>query len=117
MGPNTEEEDAMRNRSSALKITVSAFAVVACTLLLIAVVRTIPISAHPSSAKTATVAAPSFSSATTSDAQRLKVLDSYGKLPLSFIENQGQTAQEVRYTSHGGQYDLFLTKSEAVLAL
>lgn len=107
----------MKTRSSALKITVSAFAVLACTLLLIAGVRTIRNSAHPLSAKTAAVAAPSFSSATTSNAERRKVLDSYGKLPLSFIENQGQTAQEVRYTSHGGQYDLFLTKSEAVVAL
>ncbi len=107
----------MKIRGSALKITVSAFAVIACTLLLIAGVRTIRNSAHPLSAKTAAVAAPSFSSATTSDAERRKILDSYGKLPLSFTENQGQTAQEVRYTSHGGQYDLFLTKNEAVLAL
>jgi Beta-propeller repeat len=44
-------------------------------------------------------------------------LRDYGKLPLSFIENQGQTAQEVRYVSHGSQYDLFLTSQEAVLAL
>jgi hypothetical protein len=107
----------MKIRSSALKITVSAFAVLACTLLLIAGVRTIRNSVHPSSAKTAAVAAPSFSSTATSNSERMKVLDSYGKLPLSFIENQGQTAQEVRYTSHGGQYDLFLTKNEAVLAL
>ena len=105
----------MKIRSAALKIAVFAF-VVACTLLLVAGVRTIRKSAHPLSAKTATVAAPSYSSATTSDAERRRVLDSYGKLPLTFIENQGQTAQEVRYTSHGGQYDLFLTKSEAVLA-
>jgi len=105
----------MKIRGSALKITVSAFAALACALLLIAGVRSIRNSAHPLSAKTA--AAPSFSSATTSNAERRKVLDSYGKLPLSFIENQGQTAQEVRYTSHGGQYDLFLTQSEAVLAL
>lgn len=46
-----------------------------------------------------------------------KLLESYGKLPLSFIENQGQTAQEVRYVSHGSQFDLFLTPQEAVVAL
>jgi hypothetical protein len=107
----------MKTRSSALKITASAFAVLACTLLLAAGVRTIRNAAHSSSAKTAAAVAPSFSSATTSNAEHRRVLDSYGKLPLSFIENQGQTAQEVRYTSHGGQYDLFLTSSEAVIAL
>jgi Abnormal spindle-like microcephaly-assoc'd, ASPM-SPD-2-Hydin/Beta-propeller repeat len=41
----------------------------------------------------------------------------YGKLPLSFEENQGQTASEVRYVSHGRGYELFLTPQEAVLAL
>ncbi|MGB2633355.1 MAG: SBBP repeat-containing protein [Candidatus Acidiferrum sp.] len=41
----------------------------------------------------------------------------YAKLPLSFEENQGQTAREVRYVSHGSGYELFLTPQEAVLAL
>src|SRR6266576_5446896 len=41
----------------------------------------------------------------------------YGKLPLSFEENQGQTAREVRYVSRGCGYELFLTPQEAVLAL
>src|SRR6266480_2607250 len=41
----------------------------------------------------------------------------YGKLPLSFEENQGQTAREVRYVSRGSGYELFLTPREAVLAL
>lgn len=41
----------------------------------------------------------------------------YGKLPLAFEKNQGQTAQEVRYISHGNGYGLFLTAQEAVLLL
>jgi len=41
----------------------------------------------------------------------------YGKLPLRFEENQGQSAREVRYVSHGSGYELFLTPQEAVLAL
>jgi len=41
----------------------------------------------------------------------------YGKLPLSFEANQGQTDPHVRFTSHGNGYSLFLTDSEAVLAL
>ena len=43
--------------------------------------------------------------------------ETYGKLPMSFEENMGQTAREVRYVSHGGKYDLFLTSQEAVVAL
>jgi len=43
--------------------------------------------------------------------------DAYGRLPLSFEENQGQTASKVRYLSRGSGYELFLTPQEAVLAL
>ena len=43
--------------------------------------------------------------------------EAYSKLPLSFEENQGQAAGEVRYLSHGSGYELFLTRQEAVLAL
>jgi hypothetical protein len=46
-----------------------------------------------------------------------KWTEAYGKLPLSFEENHGQTAKEVRYVSHGSGYELFLTPQEAVLAL
>ena len=41
----------------------------------------------------------------------------YASLPLSFEENQGQSAPEVRYVSHGPGYELFLTAQEAVIAL
>jgi len=41
----------------------------------------------------------------------------YGKLPLSFEPNQGQTNSQVRFLSRGQGYTLFLTGSEAVLAL
>ena len=44
-------------------------------------------------------------------------LEGYGKLPLSFEENLGQTAREVRYVSRGAGYELFLTPNDAVLAL
>jgi hypothetical protein len=46
-----------------------------------------------------------------------KWASAYRKLPLSFEQNVGQTAQEVRYLSHGSGYELFLTPTEAVLAL
>jgi hypothetical protein len=41
----------------------------------------------------------------------------YGKLPLSFEVNQGQTAPSVQFLSHGQGYTLFLRPGEAVLAL
>lgn len=41
----------------------------------------------------------------------------YGNLPLSFEANQGQIDAQVRFLSRGQGYSLFLTASEAVLAL
>src|SRR5690242_10483366 len=41
----------------------------------------------------------------------------YGKLPLAFEANQGQTDQEVEFLSRGAGYSLFLTPTEAVLEL
>ena len=46
-----------------------------------------------------------------------RILDGYGKLPLSFEANQGQTDPQVRFLSRGAGYSLFLTSTEAVLAL
>jgi hypothetical protein len=47
----------------------------------------------------------------------LTVHESYGRLPLSFERNQGQTGQDVKFLSRGRGYTLFLTGSETVLAL
>ena len=41
----------------------------------------------------------------------------YGKLPLSFEPNQGQTAEQVKFLARGAGYTLFLTGPEAVMAL
>jgi Bacterial Ig-like domain (group 3)/Beta-propeller repeat len=46
-----------------------------------------------------------------------KVLASYGKLPLSFEANHGQSDGQVKFLSRTGGYTLFLTGDEAVLAL
>ena len=56
---------------------------------------------------------PSSIAATT----RTRVAAAYGKLPLAFEQNQGQTAEEVRFLSRGAGYTLFLTSADAVLAL
>jgi hypothetical protein len=46
-----------------------------------------------------------------------KILENYGKLPLSFEANRGQTDARVKFLSHGSGYTLFLTDDEAVFSL
>jgi Beta-propeller repeat/Abnormal spindle-like microcephaly-assoc'd, ASPM-SPD-2-Hydin len=46
-----------------------------------------------------------------------KMVESYGKLPLSFEANQGQTDGRVKFLSRGSGYSLFLTSDEAVFSL
>jgi hypothetical protein len=48
---------------------------------------------------------------------KIHLAESYGKLPLSFEANQGQTDSRVKFLSHGAGYALFLTGDEAVLTL
>ena len=48
---------------------------------------------------------------------RVHLLESYGRLPLSFEKNLGQTEAQVKYISRGRGYSLYLTPSEAVLSL
>ena len=45
------------------------------------------------------------------------VLQTYGQLPLTFEANQGQSDSQVKFLSRGSGYTLFLTPTEAVLAL
>ena len=46
-----------------------------------------------------------------------RVFADYGKLPLRFEANQGQTDRQVKFLSRGRGYDVFLTRDEAVLTL
>ena len=49
-------------------------------------------------------------------AQHRRVAEAYGRLPLSFEANEGQTDRQVRFLARGPGYTLFLTSSaEAVL--
>ena len=52
-----------------------------------------------------------------SEVAKQRVVTTYGKLPLSFEANHGQTDNRVDFLSRGGGYTLFLTPTEAVLAL
>src|SRR2546421_11110016 len=51
------------------------------------------------------------------DATRARASEAYGKLPLSFEANQGQTDRRGNFVSRGSGYSLFLTPTEAVLRL
>src|SRR5262245_59597459 len=53
----------------------------------------------------------------TNEQTRDCVREAYGKLPLRFEANAGQTDSQVKFTSRGSGYTLFLTQAEAVLAL
>jgi hypothetical protein len=66
--------------------------------------------------RSARVVSPSSVSQSDPGAQA-KILDSYGKLPLSFEANHGQTDGRVKFLSRTGGFTLFLTGDEAVLAL
>jgi hypothetical protein len=58
------------------------------------------------------------SKASQADAKtQAKILDQYGKLPLSFEVNHGQTDTKVKFLSRTSGYTLFLTSDEAVFAL
>jgi hypothetical protein len=69
------------------------------------------LAALPASAGTAAVPAQ------TDTAAQVRVSQTYGRLPLSFEANQGQTDAQVRFLARGPGYTVYLTSTEAVLAL
>ncbi len=64
----------------------------------------------------ALMAAVAFS-ASLSAATKATVAVDYGKMPLVFEANRGQTDERVEFLSRGQGYTLFLTPGEAVLSL
>jgi hypothetical protein len=50
-------------------------------------------------------------------ATRLRILKSYGNLPLTFEENRGQIDPQVKFLSRNAGYTLFLTADEAVFSV
>jgi hypothetical protein len=64
--------------------------------------------------------APTATSATQNqpdEATKVRVLETYGKLPLSFEANQGQVDKQVNFLARGSGYSVFLTPTQAVLTL
>ncbi len=52
-----------------------------------------------------------------SQPDRAQVASEFGKLPLSFEQNDGQTDKAVKFMARNPRYTLFLTDNEAVFAL
>lgn len=57
----------------------------------------------------------SFNNAKYDSADKEAIKENYGKLPLVFEENRGQTDERVKFLSRGSGYTLFLTESEAMM--
>ncbi len=74
-------------------------------------------SAIPKDAALITPAQAKHASTKIPEATKQRVSEVYGRLPLSFEVNQGQTDSQVKFLSRGSGYTLFLTSSEAVLTL
>jgi hypothetical protein len=99
--------------------------VCAAAVLMVAVILLLPLGRHRFEEKTshsragATLARGTGGAATdqAEPAVRARMAESYGKLPLSFEVNKGQTDRQVKFLSRGCGYSLFLTGNEAVLAL
>ena len=67
--------------------------------------------------RAAPVAAAKVRSATADPASHLHLDAAYGKLPLSFEVNHGQTDAQVKFLSRGSGRTLFLTSDQVVLAV
>jgi hypothetical protein len=61
--------------------------------------------------------APAATAPEPSSAMKAEIESNYGKLPLSFEANQGQTDSQAKFLARGRGYALFLTPTEAVLSL
>jgi hypothetical protein len=60
---------------------------------------------------------PSAKPSNNSTANKARLVESFGKLPLSFEANRGQAEKNVKFISRGDGYGLYLTAGEAVLVL
>ena len=69
----------------------------------------------PSRAAAQNVPAPKSEAQATAATKNLRVVEAYGRLPLRFEANQGETDRRVKFLSRNAGQTLFLTSTEAVL--
>src|SRR5262249_30588695 len=106
----------MQSRLQRSRVVVCSAAVCAATVLAAAAILSLPLGGHRfegrvSHRRGGTVAGKTGGAAAdqAGPAVRARAVESYGKLPLSFEANQGQTDRQVKFLSRGGGYSLFLT--------
>jgi hypothetical protein len=106
-------------RRSIVEISIVGLSVLGLAIALIARAQHSHHSEAPVPQPAATPALPSAAAGPVdlSRSEPLILADHYGKLPLSFEPNRGQTAAPVKFLSRGPGYTLFLTADEAVLKL
>jgi uncharacterized protein (TIGR03437 family) len=93
---------------------------IALALVFLLNLTSMPASGWPVPASLHTVPASAPASLTESEkvaAKRKFSEETFGRLPLQFESNQGQVAEPVKFLARGPGYNLFLTDSEAILAL
>jgi hypothetical protein len=76
----------------------------------------LPLTTLPRVAAKPVVPAPTRTPANTAEV-KMTVSENYGKLPLSFEPNLGQSAKAVKFLSRRNGYTVFLTSTEAVFSL
>ena len=85
-------------------------------ILVVCLLWTLPVATLPRVAAKPSAALPAQINPNTAEV-KTTVSENYGKLPLSFEPNMGQSAKQVKFISRGQGYTLFLTPDEAVFSL
>ncbi|HWT03932.1 MAG TPA: Calx-beta domain-containing protein, partial [Pyrinomonadaceae bacterium] len=89
------------------------FTPVVCLIAAVAVIASFFLASR-GEASSGTPAAPA---APLDQSARDKIGEAYGKLPISFVANEGQADARVKFMSRGRGYSLYLTATEAVMVL
>jgi hypothetical protein len=105
----------MKMRASWIRIAGYVAVTIIVTMLLVVATRNQRNQINNS--RPQSLLAPSAKTAANSANRDSKWNEAYGKLPLSFQENLGQTDPQVRFVSSGSGYKLFLTAQDAVLEM
>ena len=107
----------MKMRASLAKIMIFGMAAVCATAIVLLIASHNGKFASRQASAGKSILAANQAARTTSAKVDPKWAEAYGKLPMSFEENRGQTSSNVRFISRGQGYELFLTPEEAVLEL
>lgn len=85
-------------------------------ILVVCLLWSLPVTTLPRVVAKPSAAVPAQTPPNTAEV-KMTVSENYGKLPLSFEPNMGQSAKAVKFLSRGNGYTVFLTATEAVFSL